>query len=148
MVERIYLTDWSRGRQSHNHKKLYNQIRTFREDGILYLEVKLQGDHTMLCDIQDLKLLQSRTWTAQKDRNTYYCTNRDHKHFHRYLFPEWSCVDHINRDGLDNRRKNLRDGSNGVNYKNRRLQINNTSGINGLRYDQKNKTWSFSWYEQ
>lgn len=41
-------------------------------------------------------------------------------------------VDHINLDGLDNRRENLRTCENGPNQHNRPLQKNNTTGFKGV----------------
>ena len=43
-------------------------------------------------------------------------------------------MDHKNRNGLDNRKKNLRDGSGGVNENNQTLHNDNTSGINGVSF--------------
>jgi len=113
----------------------------------MYFEVKLQGNHTMFCDIKDYKLLRSRIWCAHKERNTYYCHSKG-KRFHRLIHPKWKSIDHINRNGLDNRRLNLRDGSNGINEKNCKLFVTNTSGYNGIHYDKQNKAWVFEWREQ
>lgn len=50
-------------------------------------------------------------------------------------------VDHISRNGCDNRSKNLRNGIGGVNDKNRRLRVDNTSGVNGVTYHQTRRAW-------
>jgi len=50
-------------------------------------------------------------------------------------------IDHINRDGLDNRLLNLRVVSHGVNNRNSRRPANNTSGKRGVSYDAKNDKW-------
>ena len=145
MSKRIIKKDWFGGKRStsRRHKgKLYNQIRTVKENGIMYFEVKLQEDYTMLCDVKDYKLLRSRIWSAWNNNNIYYCRgykNNKHKLFHRLLHTEWKCINHINRDGFDNRCFNLRDGSEGVNHKNKKLNTRNTSGYNGLSYCQKDK---------
>jgi hypothetical protein len=81
MAERIYLNDWNGGKRSTNRKhkgKIFNQIRTFTENGIAYLEVKLQREHVMFCDIKDFELLRSQIWYADKhkNQNTYYCKSR------------------------------------------------------------------------
>lgn len=48
-------------------------------------------------------------------------------------------IDHINRDGLDNRIENLREVSNYQNCTNRRKK--SKSGFTGVYYDKKNKKW-------
>ena len=42
-------------------------------------------------------------------------------------------VDHVNGDGLDNRRENLREATQGQNMRNTRLRSNNTSSYKGVR---------------
>ena len=65
--------------------------------------------------------------------------------FHRLVLPDVDIVDH--RNGLDNRKKNLRDGSDGVNQNNQALRDDNTSGTNGVSFDKTNKGWRAQWYE-
>lgn len=67
--------------------------------------------------------------------------------FHRLLHPEWPEIDHINRDGLDNRRKNLRDGSNSVNVQNQSKRIDNTSGKTGVHFSKSKNAWIVQWPE-
>lgn len=51
------------------------------------------------------------------------------------------CVDHINRDKLDNRKKNLRIVTMRINTLNRGIQSNNKSGYRGVFYDKYYKGW-------
>ena len=52
-------------------------------------------------------------------------------------------IDHINRDGLDNRLCNIREGSNRINSNNKRIQKNNTSGVKGVYITGNN--WVAQW---
>lgn len=50
-------------------------------------------------------------------------------------------VDHINGNGLDNRRANLRLASKAVNARNARLPSSNTSGCKGVSFYRKTGKW-------
>lgn len=50
-------------------------------------------------------------------------------------------IDHIDGNGMNNRRSNLRDVPQAVNLKNRKSQINNKSGITGVYWDKKRGKW-------
>ena len=106
-------------------------------------------DHYLICDVEDLPLLKAHTWhVARIGDNIYAMTSvsidgkKTTKEFQSLKRPDWPMVDHINRNGLDNRSKNLRDGSGGVNQDNCRLQKNNTSGANGVCYEHARGRWS------
>jgi len=70
-------------------------------------------------------------------------------YLHRFIMdcPIGMEVDHINRDGLDNRRANLRICTREENGRNRRIGKNNTSGYHGVSYartEKRKKRWLVS----
>ena len=74
-----------------------------------------KGDHCILFDLQDIETLSKCCWSIDKRKtNTYAITNSLGKsvRMHRLLIDcghkVSSVVDHINGNGLDNRRCNLR----------------------------------------
>jgi len=132
-----------------------NQYRLIDNE---YLEVKLQGDYILKCDIDDFLLIIRHTWCAKPDKNNLYCYtsikgNKNKKNiFHRKIRPwgeneEWKQVDHINLNGLDNRRSNLRDGSGNLNNLNQRTRKDNKSGKTGVHYSNYDKSWTVQWQE-
>lgn len=50
-------------------------------------------------------------------------------------------IDHINRKTGDNRIKNLREVSQGCNLRNCKLSVDNNSGVTGVTWVEKYKTW-------
>lgn len=65
---------------------------------------------------------------------------------HRLILdaPKNKQVDHINQDGLDNRRSNIRLATPSQNQWNKGVQKNNTSGHKGISWDMKNNKWRVS----
>lgn len=51
------------------------------------------------------------------------------------------CCDHINRDKLDHRRKNLRCVSQSINIYNTGLRKNNKSGYKGISWIKERQKW-------
>ena len=88
----------------------------------------------------------------QKGKKTTYAqigSNKNTKQIHSILYPQFSEVDHINRDGLNNLRSNVREGGGRVNALNKGKQKNNTSGYTGLGYEapkgNKKGRWRVWW---
>jgi flagellar basal body rod protein FlgC len=63
---------------------------------------------------------------------------------HRLIMntPDGMDTDHINSNGLDNRRQNLRICTHAENLANRKKQISNTSGYKGVSWDKSCKKWA------
>jgi len=125
-----------------------NMYRTVQFGDELYLEVLLQNNHIMMCDLKHLPIVEERIWYAYKsvDKYVYYVKSRDSKKrqqkaklFHSRVFPNYTQIDHINRNGLDNRFVNIREGRGRINANNKRMQKNNTSGTKGVFYEGGSK---------
>ena len=139
------------GMTKNQYRYVYD--KHFRVD---YLEVKLQNGIIMKCDENHLPIVEERIWTANKSKGkkTYYVKSRESKKrnqqyalFHRLAFPEYEQVDHINGDGLDNRRINIREGKGRINALNKsKLFKNNSSGFKGVfRENGKTPRWCAQW---
>lgn len=100
-----------------------------------------------LVDDSDFETLYERRWTATKRGKTFYAVRGDKNkktvqmHAEIMKTPKGKEVDHINGNGLDNQRSNLRVVSHAENGQNRvRLNSNNKSGYVGV-YQAKNGQW-------
>ncbi|CAG8529791.1 13752_t:CDS:1 [Ambispora leptoticha] len=141
------LSDWEKYENSKYPRRKLNEYRLVKINFTIYLEVKTQKPEiTFLLDKENFHLLKNYTWTCVKDGNTYSIQNKK-KHIHRLIHPDWKMIDHMNRDGCDNRECNLRETTSRENQLNRKLQKNNTSKYNGICYNKRKNAWRFRWYE-
>lgn len=101
-------------------------------------------------DDADYEALIQFKWYLTTCGNHHYAarhTKRPEKrtmvYMHRAITsaPKGLEVDHINGDGLDNRRENLRVCTHGENLRNQGLQANNRSGYRGVSWSKKEKKW-------
>jgi hypothetical protein len=104
-------------------------------------------------DLADIPLVTGWNWTAHSSRRTFYAFRRETVVggkfrqklvlMHRLILnaPDGLKVDHINGDGLDNRRENLRLATVAENNRNVGLRSNNTSGIKGVRFHKPHGKW-------
>jgi len=112
-------------------------------------EVPLTRGFVALVDAADFEsVMAAGHWYANPGRYTFYARRQLTRpngtqrglSLHRFL-TGWPMVDHINGDGLDNRRSNLRPASIATNNRNARLRRDNTSGFKGVAWDRKGSSW-------
>lgn len=104
-----------------------------RSPGIF--EIDLGCGRVALVDAADMPLVMDRAWRAQKGKaGTYYAASNRGVLMHRVIMgnPRGVHVDHVNCDGLDNRRSNLRTCSNAQNTQNQRKRKNTSSRFKGV----------------
>jgi len=118
--------------------------------GIIYIimkKIKLTQGKYAIIDDEDYSELSKYKWYAWKHRYTYYavCNRKkiDGKYtmilMHRYILraPKNKEVDHINHNGLDNRRTNIRIVTSAQNKWNTRFVEN----YKGATYYKRDKKW-------
>ncbi len=114
--------------------------------------------HEVLLDAEDYERFSDRSWIAINKSGVWYAcrttyagggrANRKTKrlYLHRQIMGEPSGqVDHLDGNGLNNLRSNLRSVSNSENQRNRAgAQSNSTSGIRGVFWHKQRKKWAAS----
>lgn len=122
-------------------------------------EIQLTQGYVALVDDEDFERVNQFKWSARvetrKDgsvRNVYAFRNvigadgkRHAQYMHRLIMnvtdPEVQ-VDHSpDHSGLNNLHANLRLATNTENGRNKRINVNNTSGVKGVVWHKKNQKW-------
>lgn len=100
---------------------------------------------SIIIDTEDLNLVKDYQWHIENSRaNLQYgqaSTNGKLPsktiRIHRLIIPDSVQIDHINHNGLDNRKSNLRTCNNRENNCNKNFSRNPKSGYTGIRYNEK-----------
>lgn len=116
------------------------------EDGSIsfyYYYKKEDKIHEIIIDYEDFPLIRDHFWSIHLDKYTYYVHTFIERHkqlsLHKLITkPEDNeMVDHIDHNGLNNCKYNLRCVTNSINQKNIRLTSRNKCGHNGV-HEKKN----------
>lgn len=116
-----------------------NQYRllTNQETGDAWYEMSLTHGKTMWFDVPDLARMTEQRWMAAPGGRSFYAVatnSKTKKTLAHNLLTGWELVDHIDGDGLNNRRSNLRPRTRYENTIHRKLSFANTSGVAGVYY--------------
>lgn len=110
------------------------------------MDIQLSTGETVLVSPEDHRFLTQFNWYRSKSpRSTYAVTSVGGKtvYMHRLIMaaPQGLEVDHVNNDGLDNRRENLRLCTSAENKANMRIRCDNKSGNKGVNFDKQTGKW-------
>ena len=125
----------------------------------LIIESPTHGTFKVLYDAEDEDKINKHNWSVNKDDHRFYVvTSMPHPDggitrtgrrrqatlkMHRLVAdtPKGMVTDHINGDGLDNRKQNLRICTNAENSRNRGKSKTSTSGYKGVYWNKRDKLW-------
>ncbi len=112
-----------------------------------FTKVKLtQGKMAMVSNL-DFDRVNALKWNARKDTKNgrWYAERANGVKMHRFILGlkmgDGTVVDHINGDGLDNRRENIRICSQSQNNRNRLPNKNSTSRFKGVSFKTEKGKW-------
>jgi hypothetical protein len=113
-------------------------------------EIPLSKGMTAVVDEEDFERVNQFKWTLQEGRTTFYAARNDkstgkrvYVYLHRFIMgveDSSIMVDHINGNGLDNRRENLRVCDNTKNQQNRGKKRSSGYKYKGIRKRYKNSS--------
>lgn len=106
-------------------------------------KIELTRGKFALVDDRDLSFLNQWKWHLSAKGYAVRKPGNKCIFMHRVLnnTPEGLQTDHINKNKLDNRRKNLRTVNNQKNHFNMPLQKNSTSGFVGVSWSKEKRKW-------
>ena len=111
--------------------------------------IDLTNGHVAVVDRDDHEWLAQWKWYAWEHRHTFYARRNGRAgespivamHVAILAPGDGFQVDHINGNGLDNRRVNLREATHSQNQWNRGPSCRNTSGFKGVGWHKARREW-------
>jgi hypothetical protein len=111
--------------------------------------IRLTQGKFAIVDDEDFELASQYIWYAKKDKNTYYARRNVTRNsecklssLHNLIMGSNKMTDHINGNGLDDRKINLRHCTNAENSQNSRPAKNKSSKFKGVSYFRHCKRFS------
>jgi len=120
--------------------------------GYPFRRIRLSQGKYAIVDPDDYERLNKHKWYAGKHSNLFYAMRGQWSGklkkrltimMHRVVIdvPEGMVIDHINHNGLDNRKANLRIATQADNSRNARHTKRGTSSYRGVWYNKKKNRW-------
>jgi hypothetical protein len=106
--------------------------------------VPLTQGKTAIIDSRDAPLVEGTNWRAlRRPKGLWYAGTRDDLLMHRLILqpPAGLDTDHVNHNGLDNRRANLRACTRSQNVANGRQMVVSSSQFRGVYWDARCSKW-------
>lgn len=113
-----------------------------------------QGQQAIVDDEDYERVSKYKWWTMKCRKSGFYACRTFRKSnnkrasilLHRFIMnpPEKMQVDHVDDNGLNCTRSNMRVCTNAENNRNKKLRPDNTSGYKGVTWDKRNKRWNAS----
>jgi len=109
--------------------------------------IELTKGKSAIVDDEDYEWLSRKKWHAIKVRHNWYAVGKikkKHVYMHRFIMktPPTLTTDHKNRNGLDNRKENLRNATNAQNNANKPVRSSKkTSRYKGVHYEKRYHIW-------
>lgn len=129
---------------------MYRKLRY----GYAFRRIRLSRGKYAIVDVGEYKRLSQYKWHVLKGQRTFYASRRVQVEgggrqravsMHREIIKakDGQCVDHINHNGLDNRKANLRLATRSQNAQNRRKPNNSSrSKYKGISFNKREKKWN------
>ncbi len=119
--------------------------------GIIMKYIELTKGEQAIVDDEDFEWLNQWNWHARPSGHTCYAIRSQRRNskqprnirMHRQILntPTGMLADHINRNGLDNRKENLRICNRSQNACNSTIRSDNTSGYKGVKWNKVDHRW-------
>ncbi len=112
------------------------------------IQIPLSRGKVAFIDSIDFDKVSKYKWYARAGKNgIFYATSTLHKniHMHRLILDvtnRFDFVDHINHDGLNNCRSNLRVVNNKENMYNSKSRKNTSSKFKGVHWNKEKQRWT------
>lgn len=114
--------------------------------GYAFRRIPLTRGKYAIVDPEDYEWLMKYKWHASDGRGgNFYAVNRKMQKMHRLIMnaPKGKVVDHINRNGLDNRKANLRPATHTQNMWNNGQRVERfSSKYRGVSWHKRLKRWA------
>jgi hypothetical protein len=108
-------------------------------------EIPITQGKFALVDDEDFEWLSKQNWYFDRGYVARKTSRPEHKtqYMHREIMhpPDRMNIDHINHNGLDNQKSNLRICTRSENSHNQRLRFDNITGFKGITFHKRTKKW-------